>query len=177
MRMKDMDVKVFGIGLPRCGGQTLQSALSQLLGQCTHSPGNSGEEYYAQSASCVEVFRHPAVLDKLYPDCKFIVNTRSRKPWLKSCAKVYPQSASWNHPIWKYPLSDFESYADEYFNSRYQWFNEAMASAQRKLRVFFWDFTAHPMWQGLCSFLDIPVPDVEFPNVDPVGRRRKTFSL
>jgi hypothetical protein len=150
-------MKVFGIGLPRCGGQTLQRALAILYGSCLHSPGNRLDLIDDYPAS-VEVFIHPETLYDRYGDCKLILNTRDIDLWLESCRRVYAKSETWNHPIWKHPREDFWRYYLEYHQAR------------EPFDTLDIDLTLYPSWQPLCDFLGKPIPDEPFPNIDRVRR-------
>lgn len=145
---------VYGIGLPRCGGQSLCKALAILLGECVHSPGN--QPFNAPAA--VEVFRHPRCILSDDPFAKFILNVRDPGTWLASCERVYHKSQHWNHPIWKYPLRDFQQYRRDYLYERRD-FNQG---------GIYWQVEFG--WDPLCELLDLPIPDQPFPNVDRFGR-------
>ena len=158
---------VFGVGLPRCGGQTLQKALSILLPKpVVHSPGDKLPYLKPDSFSAaVEVFAPiPWLLNK-FDDPLFICNIREAESWLKSCTRMYPKSAKWNHPIWKYPLPQFVDYRDEYMDTRKRY-----AIALKYTRFLMVDLTGDNQWEPLCNFLKLPEPSVPFPNVDQVGR-------
>ena len=149
---------VYGIGLPRSGGQSLKAVLIELLGGCIHGPSTNVKAF---DHPCVEVFRHPDQLRIKHPACKFIFNVRwDADSWLRSCAKVYPVSTKWQNPIWKYPLCDFLDYRKRYIEER--------------LRIddcLVWDLTADPTWDKVCEFLGKPVPQRPFPNLDSVCGR------
>jgi hypothetical protein len=161
------DRKIFGIGLPRCGGQTLQAALQILYPdeRVWHSPGNNWAvmDDTGPWRAAVEVFAPPAWLSQNYRDAIFIYNGRALDDWLHSCASVYNQSARWNHPLWKYPLSQFESYRRAYERSRFDRYPRD--------RIYTLDLISTPThwnWYELCKILDRPIPDVPFPRVDRV---------
>ena len=162
--------KIFGIGLPRSGGQSLWRALSILTGSCIHSPGNRLDSIEANPAA-VEVFLPIGLLDAEWPDSKYIFNVRDTMEWLRSCESVYPVSAGWNHPLWKYPLSAFWWYHDNYVEC-------VMDEANRwnvKDRFLTHDFTREPSWEPLCEFLEVDVPNIPFPRVDRVKERHHLF--
>lgn len=158
--------KVMCLGLPRSGGQTLQAALQMLYpGEVIwHSPGNKWADMDSAGPwrGAVEVFAPPRWIRQHYSNVKFIVNYRQKESWLKSCQVVYPKSPHWNHPIWKYPLSQFIDYYDAYY--------DAIHRQLEGENYLFTDFTVYPVWQILCTFLGKPVPKYEFPNVDSVRR-------
>lgn len=152
---------IFGIGLPRSAGQTLQYALSILGFNTVHSPGSNWEAVDKPGIDgAVEVFAPPQWLVDNYPGCKLIFNVREMDSWLASCMKVWNKSQrlNWNHPIWKYPMSQFEQYRIAYYTE---------ASYYQCEKV---DLIANPSWDDLCRILDVPVPEVPFPNIDRHGR-------
>lgn len=148
---------IYGIGLPRSGGQSLCKALAILCGECVHSPGNQP----INAPAAVEVFRHPRSILQEDPDAKFILNVRDPENWLRSCSRVYHKSKDWNHPIWKYPLRDFEVYRQDYLMLRREWIGGVTGG-------IYW--RAEQGWEPLCDFLELPIPDVPFPNFDAAGR-------
>ena len=158
---------VFGIGLPRCGGQTLQAALSILTKKTVvHSPGRSLPQVIGRNdiAGAVEVFAPIPYLLREFPDCKLILNGRPEDKWFASCVSVYGQSKHWNHPIWYYPLTQFKDYRSEYLDCRASYFN----ALRPKSRTLVIDITKEPEWDRLAAFLDVPVPDQPFPLVDRI---------
>lgn len=159
--------KIFGIGLPRCGGQTLQMALGTVTGKrIWHSVGKHYNQIQPDHGGAVECFAPVSWLDDNYPDCKFVWNLRDVDSWLASCERVYHKSAGWNHPLWLYPLSQFRDYYEEYCDNLRRW----CKSVYLEDRILQWNIMENPSWQPLCDFLGVPVPNERFPNVDRVGR-------
>lgn len=165
--------KVFGVGLPRCGGQTLQAALSTLFKRNVwHSPGNNW--HVIDESPClgaVEVFASPFWLEENYPGSIYIYNYRDIDSWVTSCARNYrrSQQRNWNHPLWRYPLSQFEAYYTEYYD---RWL-EFTRSISEPIRCFELNIVEQPRWLELCKGLQVTEPDVAFPRVDQHGARKK----
>lgn len=158
--------KVFGVGLPRSGGQTLQNALARVLGGSVfHSPGADWEKMGTGFTAAVEVFAPIDWLLHRHPDAKFIINVRDQESWYQSCERVYEQSRDWNNPLWKYPIYQFRDYYEEYLDSRM-----SSLSSYPGPQCLVWDLTQDPHWNALCKFLDVPEPEYPFPNIDAVGR-------
>jgi hypothetical protein len=165
-----MEMKVFGVGLPRSGGQTLGRALHILYGApAIHSPGNNWQA--VDNARCsVELFAPPWWLDGKYR-CKIIYNDRDEQDWLASCKSVYHLSAQWNHPLWKYHIDQFSAYRDDYLEG---WLAQDHLQRSRRdacggeSNFLLHDFTKDPSWEPLCDFLKLPNPGVAFPRVDAV---------
>lgn len=156
--------KVFGIGLPRCGGQSLQLALCQLgYKHVVHSPGNR-VDVIKRCDAAVEVFLPLHWLEETYPGSLYVVNRRPLGAWLESMRSVYMLSGEWNHPIWQYPPSAMRHYALDYYVSLHH-------TARRLLikdRVLWIDITAGDGWERLCTLLSKPVPDTAFPRRDAI---------
>jgi len=160
--------KIWSVGLPRSGGQSLQAALAQLLGRPVwHSPGNRWDHMEASGdyAGAVEVFAPFSWLNLTYPDSIFIWNERDTTSWLESCRSVYEKSQKqhYNHPIWRYPLSQFvDYYLDAY--SRWIVFRDAHPGQCFEIAII-----EYPNWVQLCDLLEIPIPiGRRFPRVDRV---------
>jgi len=151
-----MERKVFGIGLPRCGGQTLQAALSYLVGCCAHSPGGNWDLFDNHQAFA-EVYVHPITLMERYgkQTCVFVLNARDEESWLRSCESVYDRSDGWNHPLWRHPLESFSLYGAHYLETRIEHASTI-------------SIVESPRWDELCSILGVPVPDIPFPRIDRV---------
>lgn len=156
------DVFVIAIGLPRCGGQSLQQALSVLTGRrIWHSVGRDLSVIQSGDGGMVECWYSPEFIQTRWPDAKIIYNCRAFKPWVASCTRVYGQSDRWNNPLWAYPLESFPYYYSDYFQTRAEYFAGEWLPH---------DFTEKPRWEPLCDFLGVPVPDMPYPNTDRVGR-------
>jgi hypothetical protein len=157
---------IFGIGLPRSAGQTLQNCLGILGHNTIHSPGNKLAQCASDGfESFVEVFAPVSyLLDTYGLESVFILNFRDVDPWMNSCHRVYSKSAGWNHPIWKYELDQFPAYRADYEACQLDSLKIANA------RYLTWDITTYPFWDAICDFLGVDEPDVEFPNVDNHGR-------
>lgn len=156
-----MSDKVFGIGLPRCAGQTLQQALAVLTGRRVWHSANSLGVMADEDLGAVECWFPVPYLEKEFPGSKYIVNVRDVDAWLRSCESVYSRSSSWNNPLWKYPLDSFRYYRDEYLSAR-------LGKCSIPDRVLVWDVTEDPCWGPLCDFLHVSPPAVPFPRVDRV---------
>jgi len=160
--------KIWGCGLPRSGGQTLQVCLQILYPSHViyHSPGNRWSELdqHTNLLGAVEVFAPLTWLNENYPGSIYIYNRREIGSWLKSCASVYHQSDDWNHPLWLYPWSQFEHYHDDYYDT----WCEFCGSLESGSLLFEIDLIHNPTWDELCAALALPIPDVPFPRVDRV---------
>lgn len=170
--------KIFGIGLPRCAGQTLQRALS-ILTQDVICHSLDSPDQLGNAVGTVECWWPIATIEKRFPGSKYILNTRDANDWLKSCESVYAGSKTWNNPIWKYPIEAFCDYRAEYLRARFR--PCLPLSGGRPLaegRMLIVDLIDDPCWQPLAEFLQVPVPTaVPFPRVDRVKQLKNASTL
>lgn len=160
---------IFGIGLPRCAGQSLQRALAILTGKrCWHSLGRAWDVLDPNTdAGAVEVWQPTKWLEEHFPGSKYILNIRyDPLAWLNSCEKVYHKSINYNNPLWQNPLHSFEQYYHEY-----NWIKRVRCDYRGRFLEH--DFIGNPTWDRLCGFLEVDVPTVPFPNIDIHGRQQQ----
>jgi hypothetical protein len=189
---RDMSKKqvVFGIGLPKTATQTLAHCLYHLGYAVVHNPKeywdllHMGATRFPQQPYQWEAMVHFAVrqyrmLDRSYPDCKFILTVRDKESWLKSCKRQFssgfvyePTQAAIRVNIFGTTDFDPSLYSDVYDEHLWgvsRFFNEIDQS-----RWEIWDIPENPNWQPLCDLLDKPLPDLVFPVVnDFVGNRAR----
>jgi hypothetical protein len=183
--------KVFGIGLSRTGTASLNQALT-LLGYCAvHYPADktTQDEYYAYFASPSETIHltvlkywdaitdTPAccifeVLDKSYPDSKFILTIREKEAWLHSCERYWKEmlipmiQSDPDHPDNRYirfinkRLYGIEDFDREVFSSVYDTYNNKVMQhfRERKGALLLLNICAGEGWDKLVPFLGIPFP-------------------
>lgn len=158
---------IFGIGLPRSAGQTLQHCLSILGYQTVHSPGNNLTScIHTGHENFVEVFAPVPYLLRLDPNAVFILNFREYDSWINSCHKVYQKSQqlNWNHPIWKYQLDQFGEFREDYEERALHHLHKF------SVRYITWNIIECPQWDPLCDLLGVEEPEHLFPDVDRHGR-------
>ena len=161
-KMASHRLRTFGLGLPRCAGQTLQMALSIILNDnVLHSPARD-ESVLEHAPAAVEIFYPLRYLERTFPGSRYILNTRSVEPWLESCGSVYHASGRWSHPIWRYPLTLFRDFRHDYLRA----LHSEVTGLGIADRVLVWDITQEPEWPLLSGFLGLPVPSVPFPRID-----------
>jgi hypothetical protein len=158
---------IFGIGLPRCAGQTLGAALQILHPEqpVWHSiTGAKWDVLKPEHVGAVEVYAPYAWLERHWPNSLYIANWRECNSWIKSCERVWHQSQQngWNHPLWEYPPSSWSDYYEEYW--------EGVSNRVPEHRLLWWNILEDPSWNTICDFLDLPIPDQPFPNSDVHGR-------
>jgi hypothetical protein len=162
--------KIFGIGLSRTGTTSLHRALTLLGYRSIHCPRlDQVEQLIQEHDAAVDTpiacqFRE---LDARYPGSLFILTIRDYRQWLESTRWLFsgpPPVTKWKQELrlktygvltWdrRTFLASYHRHLDsvlEYFEDR----PEALLTL---------DITAGENWEKLCSFLGVPVPDVEFP--------------
>lgn len=157
-----MAAKVFGIGLPRTAGQSLQQALAIILKREVWHSVDSLDVIKPEHGGAVECWFPISEIEKAFPGSLYILNVRDRAEWLESCRSVYgrSQSESWNNPLWREPLEEFPAYADKYLVDR--------LGTKLADRMLIWDITQDPCWGPLCAFLHVNPPTASFPRLDRV---------
>jgi hypothetical protein len=186
------NAKIFGIGLSRTGTKSLATALNQLAiktrwfphDRTTHRQLITGnfrlkvlESYDGMTDTPAAVF-YPQ-FDALYPNSKFILTTREKDSWLRSCrdhwwrARIRP--ASIFSPQWRkfaayincavYGCTGFEEGRFAYaYDVHHLCVQQYFADRPEDLLIV--DFQAGDGWDQLCTFLQIDVPRTPFPRVN-----------
>ncbi|MEM9162000.1 MAG: sulfotransferase family protein [Cyanobacteria bacterium P01_F01_bin.4] len=180
-----MRPRIFGIGLAKTATTSLCDALTVLGFRSLHYPTimqiDEGQlkfdwPWYLNSYDAMAdvpaafFFRE---LDAQFPNSKFILTTRDRTKWLASCRKhftlekfeaatkvpKYAEAILLNLALYgcsSFDLEKFEATYDKHEAEVRQYF-------QGKDNFLVMDICSGEGWEKLCSFLERPVPDVEFP--------------
>lgn len=162
-----MTVKVFGVGLPRTGNQSLRKALEILGYNTVHYPQTIDVLDHYDAATEVR-FPICKLLDR-WPDCRLIITVRSVSQWYESMQRVRQKMkpAFAVNPIWSCPP---ESWVTRYHTR----LGETMtAPFGQWLSLFIARKLSPPGWSKLCQFLDKPVPSVGFPQEDRFSEAEK----
>lgn len=92
--------KVFGVGLPRTGTQSLAAALRIFGYRTTHSEPFVSELERFDAAT--EVWFPISQLEGKWPGSKYILTERSYDSWMESCRRCLSfRESHWN-PFWCY---------------------------------------------------------------------------
>ncbi len=184
--------KVFGIGLGRTGTKSLSMALDVLGFTVIHYP--IGETIYKEMTSGkfnfsildefdgitdITVSAYFRELDALYPGSKFVLTVRERESWLNSMEQHWL-----NKPVHDSETGPSETqmrirrFLRATVYGIYTFNRERLANVHRvheeQVREHFkgrdnllvMDVTQGDGWEKLCAFLDVPVVDAPFPNVN-----------
>ena len=166
--------KVFGLGLSKTGTTALCQALKILGYKTAHFI--SVEEFSDYNAICdspVPILYQR--LDQMYPNSKFVLTMREQDKWLSSFKKhlkkwQFEKSIELGSAKKDAVLTHFFLYGtlrydpDKLIAGFNEYHQEVMAYfADRPNDLLIMDITKGDGWEKLCSFLELPIPDVEFP--------------
>jgi len=171
--------KLFNIGLNKSGTTSLSEALNLLGIRTIHykfqnqrvsdvintnidnnNKPLTGLEYYTGFSD----FRGKSfykLLDKEYPNSKFIITTRPLKEWIKS--RVAHVKRNLVNKSYKYEFTKIDE--KKWIKERDLFFQEVNAyfkNSPNKLLII--DITSGDGWDKLCPFLNMPVPNIDFPK-------------
>lgn len=202
--------RIFGIGLSRTGTTSLGAALERLGIKTIHYPHDSatykelasGEFHLSilekyEAAVDISVAPFYAQLDEAYPDSRFILTTREIEPWLRSMETHWVWVQEWSRHntqyarftrfIWERLYGTFgfdEGKLRQAFAKHHDEVYDYFSARARTLLTL--DVRRPDAWNALCSFLNLPTPDLPFPHSnsrkDPakvkewIGRRARTIS-
>lgn len=190
-----MALKVIGAGLGRTGTASLKVALEALgIGHCYHMTevlkdpdavnawvraAEGRADWDAIFSGYTATVDHPACnywkeLSTYYPEAKVILTTRDAQKWFESTNETiysaefarFVKGSAFGQMIQKTIWDKVENrmqdreYMVEFFN-RHAAEVTATIPAQRLLVYMVSDG-----WGPLCKFLDLPVPDMEFPRIN-----------
>lgn len=174
--------KVFCIGLSKTATTTLTEALKILGYKAKHFPIRlvkydedglgldiSGVEKY-DALSDLPVVRCYKDLDRIFVDSKFILTTRDIDEWLDSCRRHFWPGQILKGDFWFNQLHrdiyGTIDYDEEKFRTSYKEHKKEVLSyfSGRREDLLLMDVTDGDGWKKLCSFLDEPIPDKDFPE-------------
>jgi len=176
-------MKIFGIGLEKTGTSTLGRSL-EILGFDkrkgfdfealeAYKQGHMDEVYaVAEEHDNFEHYPWALMYKELYeryPDAKFILTTRtSAFRWFNSLChharRTGPDDARqlvYGHAMPNLFETEDLAYYDDHVKNVHQFFNDRDSS--RLLEVC---WAKDDGWQQLCTFLNCPIPDEEFPHLN-----------
>lgn len=181
--------KIFGIGLSRTATSSLNRALEILGYHAIHwiNPHTrlpiDGQDFLLFDAftdiSVSYQFEH---LYHSFPNSLFIFTNRNIKSWVKSVSNHYKNHRGISSPK-SLQASDsacrfqgIAGFAEAGLYACFDSWEQAGIHFQKRVRHFFADkpadrflefrITEGEGWEKLCPFLNKPIPDVEFPNVN-----------
>ncbi len=180
--MKNIQTKIFCIGLSKTGTSSLAAALDILgfqtkdnIGVSRYIPGDLESSVDLSIIDENDAFTDTPIpsfyreLDGRYPHSKFILTIRKSSGWLKSCRKQFNKQAVEKRSnainrLFKdiYGLPFFE---EEKFVRGYECFVDGALDyfRNRPDDLLIIDITVGEGWEKLCPFLGKDIPDQPFP--------------
>jgi len=175
---------IFGIGLSKTGTTSLFAALARLgyrSGTYRHMRILGIEDWIAGDFTLDHLSGFDALtdlplatyylqLDRRYPSSKFILTVRAIDSWLES-ARVHfsrPPASSFGRDL-RLATYGVTGFNRDRFRTVYESHVEGVCRhfRTRPADLLVLDIVAGDGWEKLCRFLDRPIPDEPFPNVQP----------
>lgn len=179
--------KIFGIGFHKTGTTSLALAL-EMLGYRVTGPNGAKDPNIASNVHTMidslvpqfDAFQDnpwPVVyryLDQKYVNSKFVLTTRDTGSWIRSQVKHFGKKHS---PMreWIYGVGHPEGNETIYIN-RFERHNADVIEyfSNRTDDLLILDITTGVRWEPLCEFLNVDIPDGEFPHANRgVDRERR----
>jgi hypothetical protein len=192
--------KIIGVGFQKTGTSTLREALKLLgysvgdnrykllfpilRGDWNHVLRDVARFDALEDNPCPMIYRE---LDRLIPDCRFILTVRDGEAWLRSVTRhigdLRDPMHEWIYGRGKGLPKEDPRHAVAVYDAHNQAVRDYFKHRPQDLLVL--DFTQGGSWEELCTFLGHPIPEVPFPHANRVnhalppkqklGRRLKQF--
>lgn len=170
---------IFAIGLNKTGTTSLHFALTLLGYKCCHW---ISEDFSQVTAELIDnkmplpfdaytdvesITKKYIELDKQYPNAAFILTIRDIEDWISSRSRHVIRNRTENSKGANHNWVDID--IEAWKNERKKHHTEVLDYFKnRKGKLLILDICRGDEWQPLCNFLDLPIPDAAFPNVDPL---------
>ncbi|WP_156820225.1 sulfotransferase family protein [Synechococcus sp. PCC 7336] len=178
--------KIFGIGMPKTATTSLHNALKMLNYRSIHfvrdrkTVAELRSENYRLSIldryDAISDAPIPAIfkqLDECWPNSKFILTVRSLDKWIDSCRsapfnsdKAVPSSNHYRH-YYRTLIYGQTTFDESVFARAYQSHNDRVRSyfsGNKALQLLVMDITKGDGWEKLCPFLNVSIPERDFPR-------------
>jgi len=183
-------MKVLGIGLPRTATTSLATALNLLGVNTLHSAHYIHPDIiYDLNHSIYEnydglcdtpFFNLYKEYDKKFPKTKFIYTIRPKDKWLISFENLYKADYNkWSnnthlHHIKLYGQKEFDK---EIWGDYFDKHNEGVVSYFKGreddlLIIDITNNTSEENWKQICDFLNLPIPNIQFPNINHLNQNK-----
>ncbi|MDA0349867.1 MAG: hypothetical protein O3C43_14260 [Verrucomicrobia bacterium] len=200
-----MALKLIGAGLGRTGTGSLKLALEQLgLGRCYHmteimhnpeyipnwidaADGNPDwETIYKDYGATVD---YPGCtfykeLADHYPDAKVLLTVRDANKWFESTNETilspkvsdFIRNSPWGHMIQKtiWNTLDNRMQDRDFMVSYYKNRNQEVIDSFPPERLLVYEVKEG--WAPLCEFLEVPIPDTDFPRINSREETKELFA-
>ncbi|MEM9007011.1 MAG: sulfotransferase family protein [Cyanobacteria bacterium P01_F01_bin.86] len=169
--MSNIKFCAWDIGLPRTGTTTFCKAV-ELLGytKVNHNPRfeHLQDLQAAADAGCVQYYKY---LDFKYPNSKFILALRDIDSWLASAEFIYTKYPATDKDIaivrrmhiYESVTFDREKFRDAYYRHHEDVRRYFKNRPHDLLEI---NIIGGEGWEKLCPFLEIPIPEVDFPHTN-----------
>jgi hypothetical protein len=163
--------KIFGIGLSKTGTVSLTESLCVLGYQTVHLPFTFAEIEQHDAATDTSIACQFKLLDRLFPNSKFIYTVRDIDEWLESCRHHWHGRNEVELPTNFLEKVDKALYGRTSFDRAA--FIEVRQQHEAEVRAHFrnrkhdlleMDICAGDGWEKLCPFLEREIPSVNFPH-------------
>jgi hypothetical protein len=105
------------------------------------------------------------ILDRRFPESKFILLEREDESWLKSIENFFSADINWNNIDEKYLIQNFSDRKQEMLDFKHKRFTDVKDYfRERPDDLLVMNICAGEGWEKLCPFLEMPVPKVRFPH-------------
>jgi len=165
--------KVFCVGLPKTGTSSLTMALKELGYTVRHWPDINRVVDTAEKMDALTdgtVISHMEVLDRLWPDARFILTVRDEEEWIKSCRWHYTEHIHLKDlsPVQKWSrrvVWGVEDYDEQIFRSVSRAHTPHVLEyfKNRPDKLLIMNICAGDGYEKLCPFLGLPVLNKRFP--------------
>ncbi len=171
--------KVFEVGMAKTGTTSLGDAFKilgfrhkgwdpKLFDQCQNGDYEEtfivANEYEAFEDGPWHDFDLYKKFDKLFPNSKFILLERNINDWIRSHENHFSEKVNANNIKEKYLIKDYKSLKKQFeidYCTHYKKVKDYFEDRQNDLLVM--RICDGDGWEKLCSFLEIPIPQVAFP--------------
>jgi len=190
--------KIFGLGLGRTGTTSLVKALNILGIKTMHWPVDRQiEECLIKRPETVKlhlleeydaITNEPMcsiypILDRSYPNSKFILTVREKTSWLKSSKWWHEEAVPFRESLspgaewvrygkvihrYVYGIDGWdEKVFSEIYDRYYTEITNYFSDREKDLLVL--NICAGDGWEKLCPFLELPIPNIAFPHENRGG--------
>ena len=164
--------RVFGVGLPKTGTQSLNAALNRLGYVSKHNDKEDWKDlsrgkyrwdkrYWATTHfGC----RHYAYLHDVYPEARFILTVR--EDWLESARHWFSTHLTGEdeQKLVRWLIFGMTGFNEAHFREVYRNHVENFVRWAVENKVDYLMFNVKEGWGPLCRFLDVPEPKEPFPH-------------
>ncbi len=170
--------KIFCIGLPRTGTTSIHLAFQYLGIKSLHFPKELWQDLHHPITTKYQAFSDTPLsllypkIDKEFPGSLFILSTRERAAWLRSCEWMFRhKSKAWAFhqapaKTFNQALFGTNDFDEKLFTDTYDRFHRDVKDYfkdRKDILTFNLEEELNP-WEKLCDFLQTGKPGVEFPH-------------